>query len=668
MPLPTHLVLFRTTPPVTLPQAPLRIEVPEAWRAETYLPALENARLTFEAYGIRNPRVAQALRDAVLIERLAIVLDDYVAPCVVADVNAFAETHFPGQNITETTYLQYIGTCLQGDADPYRPSAVSVAAAPTACAWVGIESLYGRYPLMRYMISTMATQYVNAVLRCCDRLLEDWVDIGTFFFNIGLTALTDIRGTGSDFHKGGQQVLLLTLRDTAAALHELVYKPGDVERDFRIVGDTQALGAAIGNLPAVAAKGVTPANLLNNLGGSLMEMVEALAAQDQVTIPVTKYKILPVNPGTSLLAQANGGYDIRQSYGWIEFLSSTPQDRDCPDQVTLFQYYQVYGAMVALAYVFQITDMHQENVIIHQQRPYFIDLEMAYSGILPGPGATSLGTAYNRFTSPVLRRTVAGWNRPQLSYDLPGTSEPTKNRPYLAGQAYTPQSADANRVMALFSRTIDLILRHVNQFDGWLVAASRVIARLVPFSTSELFVRLRAIHNPSSYIPAFRPDEVRIRTLDLTQNAPIDEGSVAGWGDQFVASTNAVGTPLDLALDYYRMQPRFAFWQHAQTADDFKHGDIPVFYQKSNTGLALDSRGNPIPVDFDQAIKTTALPDQATLTNRLTQLWATAPLLPSTYFAGTVTAAQRAYLAQLQTNAGFRNPRLTTAQQDILAW
>lgn len=668
MPLPTELVLFRSTPPVALPQAPLRITVPEAWRAEAYRPELEHARLTFDAYAVRRPRVAPALGDRSLIERLAVVLDDYLAPCVVADVNAFARARHPRQTITEAMYLQYVGTCLQAAEDPYRPSAVSIPAPPTGDGWAGLEPLFGRYPLMRYMLSTMTEQFVNSVLRCCDRLLEDWTDIGTFFFNAALAALTEIVGTGSDFHKGGQQVLLLTLRDTGNALHQLVYKPSDVERDFRIVGDTQALTAVINNLPAVAAKGVTPGNLLNNPGGSLVEMVATLAAQDQVTIPVTKYKILPVHPGSSLPVQPGGGYDIRQSYGWIEFLSSTAQDRDFADAVALTDYYQAYGALVALAYVFQITDMHQENVILHQQRPHLIDLEMAYSGIIPTPGATSLRDAYNRFAAPILQRVVDGWNTPQLAYGAPQATEPTKNQPYLAGQPYTPQPNDASTVMALFNRTVTLILNHSNAFDGWLAAASGVVSRLVPFGTAELLVRLRAIHNPSSYIPAFRPDEVLVRTRELTINVPVDEGSVAGWGDQFVATTNGVAAPFDLVLVYYRIQPRFAFWFHGQTAEDFIHGDVPAFYQKSNTGLALDSRGAPVPVDFDQGIKMTLPVDQATLANRLTQVWGTAPLLPSTYFPGGVTAVQRTYLAQLQNNVAFRGPRIATAQQDILGW
>ncbi len=669
MPLPTDLILFRTTPPVVLPTAPLRITVPEAWRADVFRPELEHARLTFDAYAARHAKVATALADKALIERLAITLDDYLGPCIVADVNGFARTRFQGQNITEAMYLQYIAACLQGGADPYRPSAITMPTPTAQGVWTGIEPLFERYPLMRYMLTTMTEQYINAVLRCCDRLLEDWADIGTFFFNTALATLTEIKGTGSDFHKGGQQVFLLTLLDTANAPQRLVYKPSDVERDFRVVGDTQALRGVLNHLHAVAAKGVTLGNLLNNPGGSLVEMVEAFAAQDQVSIPVTKYKILPVHPGTSLQARPSGGYDIRQSYGWIEFLSSTLQDKDCPNTVALADYYQTYGAMLALAYVFQITDLHQENVIVHSRRPYLVDLEMAYPGFIELPTGTGLGDAYKRFGVTVLRRSVDGWNSHRLSYERPGVEEPAQNQPYLSGVAHVPGPKDAGTVLGVFNRTVGLIVNHPNDFDAWLANASGVIARVAPFGTDDLLLCLRTLNNPSNQSAASRPDEVRLRTQEWARDSPIG-GGLKGWGDQFVAGTANMATPFELYLQFYGLQPLFAFWLHGQTAEDFLHGDVPAFYQRVGQAQALDSCGEPIAVDFGRAVLATASADQATLTNRLIQLWPSVPPLPPlVYFpGGSATAMNRAYLNRLATDAVFQRARMSAAQQDISRW
>src|SRR5262249_51818556 len=122
-----------------------------------------------------------------------------------------------------------------------------------------------------------------------------------------LDKLTAIQSTGSDFHKGGQQVLILTfsIQGATRTLH-VVYKPSDLEVDCLIVGDTQAV------------------NILRPRfqQSSLMEMLNSLiqGRQDLGLYAFPTYKILPLSPGSLLSPDHDGTLPIRNSYGYIQFL------------------------------------------------------------------------------------------------------------------------------------------------------------------------------------------------------------------------------------------------------------------------------------------------------------------------------------------------------------
>lgn len=671
-----RITLFATTPPALRMRQPLHIQVPERYRAELYRAELEDTRLVFEAYAERHPEVAPALLDRTLIETLAVLLDDYVGPGVVADINAFAKNTFPGQNITLETYRQYAAACLERAADPYRIAAdweVSALSSPNG-AWVGLPAFYRRYPMVRYMVDVVTENYQRNIQRCCDRVIEDWPDLQTFFFGgTAMVTLAQIKTTGSDFHKGGGQVLILKFRDAVPTDHFLVYKPTDIERDFRIVGDTAALNAALiapapNNLRVVTHKGVTAPTLLNNANGSLGEMLTAHAALGPgYVVPV--YRILPVWPGSGLAA-VNGEYPIRKSYGYIEHLSNTAADNQFATAPQRQAYYRSFGAQLALCWVFQITDLHQENVIVHARMPYLIDLEMAYTGIMALPTNTNLGAAYDTFDVQSTQRTLSGFGSQALSYatgNLP--AETTKNGLYdTTGTLVPPDATDNGNLTTAFTNSVGLIIANFAAYDAWLVAAQNVVTRVLPYGTDVLLAQLRALNDPES-VPASVtfPDEIGLR---MQSNGNID---VQGWGDAFRNAAVGLGGVLpaaDVNLIYNGLAPKFSIWFDPQTSTDFKAGDVPAYYQKMSTPQALGSSGKPLQVNYGLAVQNTTPVNQQPLSNALVTIWGTAaPLLPSSYFTGNVVQIQRNYLQALQLNAAnFTTNRLAAAINDIGQW
>ena len=248
-----------------------------------------------------------------------------------------------------------------------------------------------------------------------NKLLTDWADLQRVFFSqYQLLALRKVDTTGSDSHKQGQQVLILTfyVQPAVAApqarkgvlrvarfglgLHnsnanqvnvqmekKLVYKPSDVELDCRLVGDTYNLRGRLGarnDLPDLSA-------------GSLFELVNQRLSPPT---PLPVYLIWPRRPASLMTPDVNGSLPIYQSYGWIEFLTHDPPDADAQDPRRLKRYppdqrdwitsdsgevtnfYSLHGWYAALGIAFAFCDSHHGNVMVSRRKPYLIDLEICF--------------------------------------------------------------------------------------------------------------------------------------------------------------------------------------------------------------------------------------------------------------------------------------------------
>ncbi|UVS97069.1 hypothetical protein [Burkholderia glumae] len=191
---------------------------------------------------------------------------------------------------------------------------------------------------------------------------------------------------------------------------------------------------------------------------------------------------------------------------------------------------------------------------------------------------------------------------------------------------------------------------------------------MAPICTDFLLVQLRLLNETEALQNAVSfPGEIDLKMQHIGRE------ELGSWGDNFCQTAVVLGNvvPVDtINLSYNTLEPRFAIWLDAQTAADFRCGDVPAYYQKMNTPQALNSVGAPIQVNYGAAVMATPLASQQPLSDALVTLWGTAaPLLPSSYFTGSVVQIQQTYLQALRQNTNdFATHRLNAAFNDIGRW
>lgn len=111
-----------------------------------------------------------------------------------------------------------------------------------------IDTFLGKYSNLKKIFALIKQHFQDNILLACTRVLSDWPALEAMFLEEKgqkLEELTEITSTGSDFHKGGQQVLILTFRTNFVNKPlRIVYKPSDLEVDCLIMGKTEALTKA----------------------------------------------------------------------------------------------------------------------------------------------------------------------------------------------------------------------------------------------------------------------------------------------------------------------------------------------------------------------------------------------------------------------------------------
>lgn len=93
------------------------------------------------------------------------------------------------------------------------------------------------------------------------------------------------------------------------------------------------------------------------------------------------------------------GVLCRDGYGWLEFIEHRP----CADHDEVRRFYYRQGALLALLYVLDGTDMHYENLVACGDQPVFVDVETLLHPTLaqptpvgPDPAAQALAASVHR--------------------------------------------------------------------------------------------------------------------------------------------------------------------------------------------------------------------------------------------------------------------------------
>lgn len=190
--------------------------------------------------------------------------------------------------------------------------------------------LFGEYPLLARLMAVTLERWLEAAAELFHRLADDWPALHRRWANTAREViLVGARGGLSDPHRGGRTTWILTFqipprrRASSPTGLRLVYKPRPLAVDLHF---QELLAWCNRRLPA--------------------------------TIPPLR---------TAWLLD-------RGAYGWMEHLEARP----CTSREELARFFRRQGALLALAWVLEATDLHHENLIACGEDPVLVDLETLF--------------------------------------------------------------------------------------------------------------------------------------------------------------------------------------------------------------------------------------------------------------------------------------------------
>ncbi|MEV0283865.1 type 2 lanthipeptide synthetase LanM family protein [Kribbella sp. NPDC050820] len=347
------------------------------------------------------------------------------------------------------------------------------------------------YPVLARVLGESCRQGVEGHLELLARLAEDRESLVTGLLDgRDPGALADIDPAG-DPHRGGRSTATLTFADG----RRVVYKPRSL-----------------------------------NLHSHFNELVCWL--NDKTGLDIQTVSLLP-----------------RDGFGWSEYVVHQP----CRDLADVRRFYHRQGALLALLYVLDGTDMHYENLIAVGEQPVLVDVETLFHPSHAPTGALSRDPAYRALLSSVYRTALlpllvsgehgvadmsglggdAGATAPTSVVDWadagtdsmhlvrrPGTTHGARNRPRLNGADIEPRDHEV-AVLTGFQAAYEAISRHREELigaDGFLARCASDQIRFVPRSTS-LYTGLL---DEATHPDALRNAAGRSQLLDLLWDA--DEG------------------------------------------------------------------------------------------------------------------------------------------------
>ncbi|HEY8142728.1 MAG TPA: type 2 lanthipeptide synthetase LanM family protein, partial [Kofleriaceae bacterium] len=182
-------------------------------------------------------------------------------------------------------------------------------------AW--IAEFFAEYPLLARRLALVERLTIAAHRDLLRHLTEDWPALSATFGIARDARLTSIDGSLGDPHRGGRSVHQLGFSDGTA----VIYKPRDVGIEARFAGLLTWLGERTG-LPAI-------------------RQPRALERGD---------------------------------HGWVERVQPAP----CSGREEVEQFFERYGALVAIVHALCGTDCHEENVIAVGSQPTLVDVECLF--------------------------------------------------------------------------------------------------------------------------------------------------------------------------------------------------------------------------------------------------------------------------------------------------
>ncbi|WP_341843666.1 DUF4135 domain-containing protein [Chitinophaga caseinilytica] len=606
---------------------------PDVNRASLYLDYLQQAQTFFQttlAANIGAPNysfVRTAVRSANLLNEMAAMFDLYIG----AAVDAALLLNVPNNE----TYQQYFDNNILTPGYP------------------GTRNTFrGIYTVSTNALLQLYNHFTGNIQQACQRVYADRNALGTFFDELSpnttnvVWGLSRIKSTGSDFHKGGKQVLIFTLTvdvteaagDTTMTTDKrIVYKPSDIETDCLLAGKSAVINA------------ITPGFMTASLFEIYNTQLAAykLANPAFTGLPVTTYGILP----RSFQSAHVGGppLPVRAAYGYLEYLNNDLSGTTiqyngyfpfAQSDYMIFKsqnaaaitqaFYRTEGATAALACSFSIQDLHLENVRVKGYLPYLIDMEVSLAKASNSIESTVLianvfGLAAGGINGLYLDAQEFGWSTPAptasgancyLDQDYETvfyqnrlwTWSGTRNKQnvMIDQPSLLTGFADGMTVLAFAEQNL--------AFNGWFARLNNVVVRYLPYPTS--FFK-------NSFVTPYY-----LNPMNATGNAytlqQLITGELTAKANNYVPGAN----------------PDFLSLAGVQCLTDLQQVDIPIYYYRIGMQEIIDSNGAQVPIPATVTINNAA-PPPATVPFQV------APVLGRATFLANIPTTTIVYQAQV---------------------
>jgi hypothetical protein len=586
----------------------LGVRLKDPLRASLYIDYLDQAKTYFAAtlkdgpdgIGAAYPFVQAALRSANLLKALAKILEFYVSPAVDSDLRRVGAA--PPGNVY--TYQQYFDNVILNANDATYKS--------------NVQQFRARYPISRDALAGLFANFTRNIKLACERVYADRAMLERFYedlFPLGFSilSLSNIKSTGSDFHRGGQQVLILTfdvmewevippgVQAPARGTLKVVYKPSDLEADCLIVGDSAPVNRALG-------RQFMAASLFEIYNARLQKMKTANPAF--TGLPLTTYRVLPRNYISTVATPPP--LPIRQAYGYLHYLANDvsgtapeffgwyplassdylilPLEISPIDRATAIvtDFYRREGAFCAVAGSFSLEDLHIENVRVTSRRPHLIDLEISLNSAVSKIEATKLLDKYGGISGVNLDLQDSVWlvenpNSAKAGLKRVWADKYYQNRLWRVPARGQKQLVPVDRPNLVRGFNDGMaVLREGQQkgdFDDWFKRLDKVLVRYLVFATTDfkkVGTRIFMDHLPGV-------------TLDDAQKEFLIRFLTTEY-EKFSAAGNTAALPNFVALT------------QAQCGIDYLSLDIPIFYHRIGTTSILNSRGEEVPIPYQVTV------------------------------------------------------------------
>nr|HAT8714521.1 DUF4135 domain-containing protein [Legionella jordanis] len=645
----------------------LEIEVPDAMRAACYLETLEkmyesmtkefamDPHLTFKFFKKNTVPKQDGFKPSVLkslLENFARQLDKEVMYYLDKDMMQYLEQDRK----------------LSSKARYYRDSLSREQASKDYSEYFNVrhknnaelfaKNMKKNYPNMSIHFAALGKNSTDNSLLLLARLKKDWDLLKHSLLEDWQTPeLRRIISSGSDFHKHGQQVLILEFTDGKNGLRKVIYKPSPVTADAMLFGDLQRLSKID---PAFTGE------------ASFIELVNLNV------LPSVKQPIAKPLPTYLIIPRIDDDKDsLANHYGYIEYLSHSPSDpteyedllltrikkarpsemendafRDditallettkekflalaCKHAACDFlvkgdsdrkQYSYDCGMLLAVMTLTGLSDSHLENIIIHELRPMLIDGEACFcQRVSPTPqdfsafdavsgSMNALSTAnedfYFLFDITGIQKISISKGAKNVLYEIDENGEVVACQP------------DKELLKEGYRDGLELMAKHGQAFLAWFEQphVMHMMIRVIPQKTSAFASEIEKMKREKYSYDRYEKyclANLRKNGIDQYYDAVVkynstrqitaqDEQKMVSKEPDAVQEMHSSGMAIaeDSAYDYvsrelppYPVPNGIIFANDDRSSNifsEYQNNSVPVYYTRASSKELLDFNGNPL--------------------------------------------------------------------------